>query len=136
MKSRHLARTVALQTLASLFLNDDDEKARFDFVCREIAPRLSNTDFAKKIVDGVKKHRAEIDQKIEKFAPEWPIEKLAPVERAILEIGIFEICFEKMPAPVAIDEAVELAKEFGDESAGKFINGVLNAVFHDEKNGN
>lgn len=132
MQSRHLSRQVALQALASLFLEAGDAHERFSFVHKEFAPRLVNPEFSQSIFEGVLKNQKAIDEHLARFAPEWPIEKLDAVERAVLEIGTFEILFFKTPVAVAINESVELAKEFGDESSPKFINGVLNALAHDE----
>jgi len=132
MQSRHLSRQVALQALASLFLEAGDAADRFAFVHKELSPRLVSPDFSRAIFDGVLVHQKTIDEQLTRFAPEWPIDRLDAVERAILEMGAFEILFFKTPAAVAINEAIELAKEFGDESSPKFINGVLNAIAHDE----
>jgi len=81
------------------------------------------------IEKGVKKHKKEIDEIIEKCAPEWPIDKIAKVDLVILRIAVYEILYsEKVPEKVAIDEAVELAKEFGNDTSSKFVNGVLGTV--------
>ncbi len=131
MKHRHLARQAALQILASLLLNPIEPKEVIGFVHKEFAPRLKKADFLESIVFGVLKHQEELDKRIAHFAPSWPIEKLDPVERSILEMGCFEICQSDTPAPVIINEAVDLAKEFGDDTAGKFINGVLSSIARD-----
>lgn len=133
---RHIARTVALQTLVSLLLRDEssDEGAEkvFAHVKREFAPELRRQDdFARELVKGVLDRRAVIDPKIQEFAPEWPLEKLSAVERVILEVGVFELMFHlQTPLGVIANEWVELAKEFGDETAGKFVNGVLSTLGH------
>ncbi len=132
MQFRHLSRQVALQALASLFLSEGNSEERFEFVRKELAPRLQNPDFARVLFDGVLTHQKALDERLAQFAPEWPIERLDSVERAILEMGAFELLFQKTPVAVVINESIELAKEFGDESASKFINGVLNALAHDE----
>lgn len=81
------------------------------------------------IVDGVKTHSFEIDKIIEECAPEWPIDKIAKIDLVILRIAIFETIFgKKTPVKVAIDEAVEIAKEFGNDTSHKFVNGVLGTV--------
>lgn len=133
MKQRHLARQAALQVLTSLLLHDDDRERMTAYVHAEFADRLPDAEFLRQIVDGVIACRPEIDDKIQQFAREWPVDKLDPVERSILEIGCYEIIKTKTPAPVAINEAVELAKEFGDDTAGKFINGVLSAIARDQE---
>jgi N utilization substance protein B len=80
-------------------------------------------------VAGTIKHRDEIDRSVKKFAPAWPLEQIAMIDRNILRLAIFEILFDnKVPVKVAVSEAVELAKAFGSESSGKFVNGVLGSV--------
>ncbi|MBU1148677.1 transcription antitermination factor NusB, partial [Patescibacteria group bacterium] len=74
----------------------------------------------------------EIDQLITKYAPEWPLDQITTVDRNVLRIGVYELKFDDdIPPKVAINEAIELAKTFGGESSGKFVNGVLGAIFKD-----
>lgn len=131
MKHRHLARQAALQVLTSLLLHTENTEKVIEFVHKEFAERLTDDAFLKDLVYGVQKEREVLDAKIYEFAPDWPIEKLDPVERSILEIGAYEILCTETPAPVVINEAVDLAKEFGDDTAGKFVNGVLSAIARD-----
>jgi N utilization substance protein B len=128
MKQRHLARQAALQVLTSLLLHADEEEKLISYVHKEFAERLADTVFLQELVGGVRQNQEKIDEVIVEFAPEWPVAKLDPVERSILELGIFELLYTQIPAPVVINEAVDLAKEFGDDTAGKFINGVLSSV--------
>jgi N utilization substance protein B len=87
------------------------------------------SEFSRDLVSGTVKNREEIDRNIQKFAPAWPVEQLAIVDRNILRLAIFEILFDnKVPVKVVVNEAVELAKTFGSESSAKFINGVLGSV--------
>jgi N utilization substance protein B len=75
---------------------------------------------------------AEIDKYITKYATEWPLDQITIVDRNILRIGVYELVFDKdIPAKVAINEAIEVAKTFGGESSGKFVNGVLGAIYKD-----
>jgi len=75
---------------------------------------------------------AEIDVYIEKYATEWPLDQITIVDRNILRLGVYELIFaEDIPAKVAINEAIEVAKAFGGDSSGKFVNGVLGAIFKD-----
>lgn len=88
-----------------------------------------DNELTKFIVEGVRQHSKEIDKIIEESAPEWPIDKIAKIDLVILRIAIFEIVFgKKTPVRVAIDEAVEIAKEFGNDTSHKFVNGVLGTV--------
>jgi N utilization substance protein B len=99
----------------------------------EFAPELDEKEFATKIVQDVLAHRDDIDATITKFAPDWPIEKITTVDRNILRIGAYELMYnDEIPSKVAINEAIELAKTFGGESSGKFVNGVLGAIFRSQ----
>ena len=98
----------------------------------EFAPGLEDWDFMAALTDLVLKKRKIIDEIIEKAAPEWPIDKIGIVDRNILRIGLTELLFgdrEQVPPKVAINEAIELAKTYGGENSGRFINGVLGAVY-------
>ncbi|NMB91612.1 transcription antitermination factor NusB [candidate division WWE3 bacterium] len=128
---RHTSRKLALSSIFSwLFTETDTDK------CVSTSTEILESEgieyddeLTKIIVEGVKKHSIEIDKIIEECAPEWPIDKIAKIDLVILRIAIFEILFgKKTPAKVAIDEAVEIAKEFGNDTSHKFINGVLGAV--------
>lgn len=99
---------------------------------KEFASGLEETDFVHALVDGVLEHLKELDAIIEKAAPQWPIDQVAMVDRNVLRLGLFELLFgnrEEVPPKVAINEAIELAKSFGGESSGRFINGVLGTVY-------
>ena len=88
-------------------------------------------DLAKGIIS---KHK-DIDQIIEKAAPDWPLDKISPVDRNVLRLGLYELLFSdraEVPAKVAINEAIELAKTFGGETSGRFVNGVLGAVYKED----
>ncbi len=98
----------------------------------EFAPGLDDRSFVNDLVTGVVKRREKLDTIIEKAAPDWPINQIAAVDRNILRIGLFELLFgdkTQVPARVAINEAIELAKTFGGENSGRFVNGVLGAVY-------
>jgi len=100
----------------------------------EFASGMEDPSFIHQLVDGTIKHIKEIDQIIEKAAPQWPLEQVAIVDRNVLRVGLFELLFGKrdeVPPKVAINEAIELAKSFGGESSGKFVNGVLGTVYRE-----
>lgn len=131
---RHLARTCVMQTLFASEFKKHDAKKLLKQILEEFAPKLTETDFAYKTLEGVLKNEEEIKKIIQKFAPHWPVEKIARVDRAILEIGVYEIVFNnEIPPVVAINEAIEIAKHFGDENSPKFINGVLSSVMKEYK---
>ena len=135
MSNRHLARTIALQTLYLWDFNGRDPaglEAWREYARSEFAPKFNDEGFIKELVDGVIKRQAEIDERISRFAPDWPIESITVIDRNVLRLGIFELCFsERVPSKVAINEAIELAKGFGGEASGRFVNGVLGAIYKD-----
>jgi N utilization substance protein B len=88
-----------------------------------------SSDFARKLVEGTLLNKDDIDANIRRFAPAWPVDQIAMVDRNILRLAIFEILFDnEVPVKVAVSEAVALAKTFGSESSSKFVNGVLGSV--------
>lgn len=98
----------------------------------EFAPGITDVDFIWNLINGITEKMQEIDGWIVKYAPEWPLDQITIVDRNVLRIGIFELLFgnrEEVPPKVAINESIELAKNFGGESSGKFINGVLGAIY-------
>lgn len=135
MSNRHLARTVVMQTLYEWDFNNRREEELQRLLERnqkEFAPGLEDNDFSRQLMAGVVKNIQEIDGYIKKYAPEWPLEQITIVDRNILRIGIYELKFDaSIPPRVAINEAIEVAKSFGGESSGKFVNGVLGAIYKD-----
>ncbi len=132
MANRHLSRTIVIQTLYQWDFNDqaEDLSKILGQNKKNFAPQFDDGGFAEKLIQGVIKHQNEIDQLITKCAPEWPLEQITIIDRNILRLGIYELKFDpSIPAKVAINEAIELAKTFGGQSAGKFINGVLGAIY-------
>ncbi|OGY79997.1 MAG: transcription antitermination factor NusB [Candidatus Kerfeldbacteria bacterium RIFCSPHIGHO2_02_FULL_42_14] len=133
MSNRHLARTIAMQTLYEWDFNGRQEgqlENILDHNLKAFAPDFDDKGFAKSIVEGVHAHLVDINALIEKYAPEWPLEQITIVDRNVLRVGIYELSFNKeVPPKVAINESIELAKTFGGEASGKFINGVLGTIF-------
>ncbi len=135
MANRHLLRSVVLQSLFEWDFREVDNNLIDEIVTRnaeEFAPGMGDFSFAKKLADGVVKKKADLDMIIGKAAPEWPIDKIANVDRNVLRLGLYELIFsdrKEVPAKVAINESIELAKSFGGETSGKFVNGVLGAVY-------
>lgn len=135
MANRHLSRSIVLQTLFEWDLNDIEKKDVLVVLERnitEFAPNKTDAPFIEKLLDGILGKQSELDQVIEKAAPEWPIDRISPVDRNILRLGLYELLFadrKEVPAKVAINEAIELAKQFGGENSSRFVNGVLGAVY-------
>lgn len=133
MSNRHLARTIALQTLYQWDFNGKPDGQLPEILSKnfhEFAPDFDDGGFAGRLVAGVATNRAAIDQEITSHAPEWPLEQITTVDRNVLRIGIYELKYDDdIPAKVAINESIELAKTFGGESSGKFVNGVLGTIY-------
>lgn len=128
---RHLARTCVMQAIFTHEFRGGNAQKILENNLKEFAPKLKNKDFASTLLDGVLSKKKKILKIIAENAPEWPVEKIAKIDRAILEIGIYEIVFaEDIPPVVAINEAIETAKHFGDTNSSKFINGVLSSVMN------
>jgi len=135
MANRHLSRSIVLQSLFEWDLNAIDRKHVADVLDRnieEFAPNKTDRPFMDSLLSGILSKQPELDQVIEKAAPEWPIERISPVDRNILRLGLYELLFsdrKEVPAKVAINEAIELAKQFGGDNSSRFVNGVLGAVY-------
>jgi len=135
MANRHLSRTLAMQTLYQWDFTGRDNKQIPEILKynkKEFAPDFEDEGFSKDIIDSVLKKQKEIDKLITKYAPEWPLEQITVVDRNVLRIGVYELKYDQnIPSKVAINEAIELAKTFGGESSGKFVNGVLGSIYKD-----
>ncbi|OIO07728.1 transcription antitermination factor NusB [Candidatus Falkowbacteria bacterium CG1_02_41_21] len=135
MSNRHLARTIAMQTLFAWDFNgkkNDDVDALVDENFANFAPQFDDGGFVHETIKNILEHSEEIDNYIRRYATEWPLEQITLVDRNVLRIGIYELLYSaNIPPRVAINEAIEIAKTFGGESSGKFINGVLGAIYKD-----
>ena len=135
MANRHLARSIVLQTLyewdfrkfprdrATMLLKRNIE---------EFASGLTDAAFLGELLSNILSKQKDLDSIIEKAAPDWPLDRIGAVDRNVLRLGLFELLFAdktEVPAKVAINEAIELAKTFGGENSGKFVNGVLGSVY-------
>ncbi len=135
MANRHLSRSIVLQSLFEWDLNSIEKSAVAETLQRnveEFAPNKTDLPFMGKLLDGVLQKQTELDLIITKAAPDWPIDRISPVDRNILRLGLYELLFadrNEVPAKVAINEAIELAKQFGGDNSSRFVNGVLGAVY-------
>lgn len=135
---RHLARIAVMQTIFEYEFLDkfvesekekDDPCLKLKYNIKQLSGKIKDISFAEETLKGVIKHRKDIFDIITENAPEWPLDKIAPVDRAILEIGVYEVVYaDDIPPVVAINEAIEIAKSYGDTNSPKFINGVLSTV--------
>ena len=134
MATRQLGRSIVLQSLYEWDFSKrkEDLSEIVERNLKEFAPGFDEPDFIWRLVTGVIKNIKELDAIIVKAAPEWPLEQIAIVDRNALRIGLYELIYadpEEVPPKVAINEAIEIAKNFGGPNSGKFINGVLGTVY-------
>jgi len=135
MASRHLSRSIVMQSLYEWDFSGkkpEDLKKIVEKNIKEFGPGLEDKTFVWQLINGVVSKLSDLDKIIDKAAPEWPIDQITIIDRNVLRIGLYELLYgnkEEVPPKVAINEAIELAKTFGGESSGKFINGVLGTVF-------
>ncbi len=136
MATRQLGRSIALQSLYEWdFYN---QKANLTEIVernlKEFGPGINEPEFVWSLIKGVIDHKDDIDNIIRKAAPEWPLEEVAVMDRNALRIGLYELLYvdrNEVPPKVAINEAIELAKNYGGPNSGKFINGVLGTVYRE-----
>ncbi len=135
MGSRHLSRSIILQSLYEWDFHgkkDGDLEKIVERNIKELGSGLDETDFIRGLIGGIKGKIDYLDKIIEKTAPEWPLLQISVLDRNALRIGLYELLYadkKEVPPKVAINEAIELAKVFGGESSGRFINGVLGTVY-------
>lgn len=129
---RHKARIGAFQALCIITIrssaSENEKTNALQTVFAEHFTQSNEREFLEELFHGVLQHRTGIDEHILKNAPKFPLNIMAAVDRVILEIGIYEMLFSTTPSAIIINEAVEIAKEFGDEGTPKLVNGVLSAV--------
>lgn len=133
MSNRHLSRTLALQALYEWDFHGKKNEQILDIITydkQEFAAEFDDHGFIKELVGGIISNLEKLDSYITKNAPDWPINQITTIDRNVLRIGLYELLFnKKVPGKVAINEAIELAKTFGGESSGRFVNGVLGAIY-------
>jgi N utilization substance protein B len=129
MKVRHQARIAALQALFEIDCAHHNPTTVIERRLQDAPLPEAGAHFAQDLVQGVSEHREQLDLMIGRYAPEWPVDQIAIIDRNILRMAIYEILMRNdTPVKVAINEAVELAKEFGSDSSGRFVNGVLGSL--------
>ena len=129
MRKRTKAREYALQLLYQLDVTQADSKIGIDdfWQHRDVSPEVKT--FATSLVQGTVEHLSELDQLIATHASNWDIHRMAVVDRNILRMGAYELLYlDDVPPKVCLNEAIELAKRFGDEQSSKFVNGILDAI--------
>ena len=132
--TRRKARGLALQSLYEIDLTKHSADEVLSCILTDLDLTEENASFTRALVKGVRSHLGQIDPKIARYAPAWPVNQLSPVDRNILRLAIFELLFDnETPVRVAINEAVELAKNYGSENSARFINGVLSSISQNTK---
>lgn len=129
LANRRKGRAIALQTLFEIDCTHHNSRESLDRLLEDSSLPEETATFTRELVLKVLENKGIIDELIQRFAPAWPLQQIAIVDRNILRLGIYEILFKVVPAKVAINEAVELAKAFGSDSSPKFVNGVLGSVY-------
>ncbi|MFH1031982.1 MAG: transcription antitermination factor NusB [Chloroflexota bacterium] len=126
---RRRARILVLQALYEIDSTGHTEETVLSHIFENSNLSEENINFARELIAGIIQNTKAIDEKIKRFAPAFPIEQIAVIDRNILRLAIFEILLDnKVPVKAAINEAVELAKSFGSDSSPRFVNGVLGSV--------
>ena len=135
MSNRHLSRTIAMQSLYEWdFLGQATERLSeiIAYNKTEFAPDFDDGGYIDGTVKQIVDRQEELDAIITQFAPDWPMSNMTVIDRNILRLGVYELKFNlAIPSKVAINEAIELGKTFGGDASGKFVNGVLGAIFKD-----
>jgi len=131
MSGRRKARAVVLQILYQDDLNPQHNPADDEQTLRQRLRHPELVRFASELLNGVRKFRQELDAKIEAVTENWSLSRMAVTDRNALRIGAYELLYTDVPPQVAIDEAVELAKTFGTQQSGPFVNGILDRLYRD-----
>ncbi len=134
-KRRHLSRIAVMQTLFELGIREHDS---VDGLLRNVkelgGEEALDIEFAETLLVGTQSKWNDIIKALETHAPEWPLERMDPISRAILMLSAYEILYNNdAPPAVVMNEAIDIAKEYGSAESGKFVNGVLNALAHAEE---
>ncbi|MGQ9707563.1 MAG: transcription antitermination factor NusB [bacterium] len=130
MTQRRLARESAVEVLYRLDLVGDEPEDTIEEICARKNPSEQAETYLRRLIQTVDNKRSEIDAALRHHLKRWRLERVTYIDRAILRVGCAEILyFDDIPPKVAINEAVEMAKKFGDDQAGKFVNGVLDGVY-------
>ena len=125
MTGRRRAREITLQILYQIDLNPTTDEGVIEAFLRDRLRDVELIEFARSLVNGVRRNRVELDTQLEQTADNWNLQRMAAIDRNVLRLGAYEILFAATPQRVAINEAVELAKRFGGADSSRFVNGIL-----------
>lgn len=135
MPRRSRAREIVLQVLYEDDLNPDRNLAQADkFLQNRLLRDAELVEFARGLLAGVRRNRPELDKLISERADNWSLARMAVTDRNVLRLGAYELLYTATPAPVVIDEAIELAKRYGARQSAQFVNGILDRIQRGKKN--
>jgi len=130
MSTRRRAREIVLQLLYEADMNDTrDAASAREFIRSRLQGRKGLTDFATALLTGTLQHRSEIDKSLARLATRWSLSRMAVTDRNVLRLGAYEIIYGDTPGTVAVNEAIILAKRYGDKNSPRFVNGILDRLF-------
>lgn len=133
MATRRRAREIVLQMLYEADINPGREpESSLDFIMRRMRGRKALAVFAEGLLRGTLLHRDKLDQELGRYAANWSLSRMAVTDRNILRLGAYEILVAATPGRVAINEAVDLARRYGDKNSARFVNGVLDKLLHSQ----
>ena len=133
MATRRRAREIVLQLLYEADVNPwRGEFGSMDFIMGRLSGRKALAQFAQKLLKGTLLHRDQIDRELQKHATNWSLSRMAVTDRNILRLGAYEILVEGTPGRVVINEAVDLARRYGEKNSARFVNGVLDKLLHNQ----
>jgi len=131
---RHRARTVVLSSLYAYYTTEKDPREVFFGICQKENLAANPAAFAERLFFAAVNNADEIDRRIRRAAANWSFERIAFVDKNILRLGLAELLFlRETPPRTAINEAIELAREYSEDNSTKFVNGILDAIYHQEK---
>lgn len=133
MATRTQAREAVVSLLYAYDSGNEEITSLAPEVLEEKKIKNKQQEFALSLFSGVLEKRLEVDEKISQHLKEWDLQRIGGIERAILRLGVYELCFTTTDAPIIINEAIELAKLYGSDNAPRFINGVLDAIVKEQK---
>ena len=122
------AREAVVQTLYALEQGNDNAVKQFDELLKEKKIKGSKAEFAKKLLNGILEHLEKIDEIIKDHLIDWSFDRLDKVDKQILRLGVYELKYTDTPYQIVIDEAVKIAKNFSEDKAKSFINGILDRI--------
>jgi N utilization substance protein B len=131
MSRRSRAREIVLQVLYQCDLNPDQaDDVRQRFINARLNYKTDLVEFAETLLSGVRNHLPAIDQRLEETALNWKLSRMAATDRNVLRLGAYEVLYTDTPSPVAINEAIELAKRYGTKNSAQFVNGILDRLMN------